>query len=600
MLPNIIFFSFLVAFLNKLSSATEFPNLRTRQNATQPNIVFILTDDQDLQMDSMNYLPLIKKHLSDQGMFYSQHYCTVAVCCPSRVNLWTGRAAHNTNVTDLVPPYGGYPKFISQGLNDNYLPVWLQQAGYNTYYVGKLFNSHSTENYNQPFPAGFTGSEFLLDPYTYQYYNPGFQRNKDPPVVYPGNYSTDLVAQKAFGFLDDAVNSGSPFFLAIAPIAPHANVNVTFNANGTSTVLTSGPMPAIKYQSLFPDAVVPRTKNFNPDTPSGAGWVRQLPQLSEPDVERNDEWYRNRLRALQSVDEMVDQLMARLEQYNLLDNTYIFYTTDNGYHVGQHRLQPGKSCGYEEDINVPLVVRGPGIARNMTTDIVTSHTDLAPTILKIFGIPMREEFDGSAIPLTPEDISEIATGREHVNVEFWGNRYNPEDGNAYVYTDGVVSLVNNTYKAIRLIGQGYNLYYSVWCSHDHELYDMDADPHQMENLFPLGFTKNSTLASWTANETILGVSTLNLASRLDALMFVLKSCQGDECREPWAALQPDGNVSNLKEALQPKFDNFYQNQVPRVQFSRCEPGHIIDAEGPQFEPNVIYSDGGDPQWAIWT
>lgn len=128
---------------------------------------------------------------------------------------------------------------------------------------------------------------------------------------------------------------------------------------------------------------------------------------------------------------MVDQLMARLEQYNLLDNTYIFYTTDNGYHVGQHRLQPGKSCGYEEDINVPLVVRGPGIARNMTTDIVTSHTDLAPTILKIFGIPMREEFDGSAIPLTPEDISEIATGREHVNVEFWGNRYNPEDGNAY-------------------------------------------------------------------------------------------------------------------------------------------------------------------------
>ena len=122
----------------------------------------------------------------------------------------------------------------------------------------------------------------------------------------------------------------------------------------------------------------------------------------------------------------------------------------------------------------------------------------------------------------------------------------------------------------------------------------------MENLFPQGFTENSTLASWGTNTTVLDVSMLNLVSRLDALMFVLKSCQADECRAPWAALQPDENISNLVEALQPKFDDFYQNQVPRVQFTRCEPGYIIDAEGPQFEPNATYSDGSEPQWAIWT
>lgn len=72
----------------------------------KPNIVFILTDDQDLHMNSLDYLPLIKKHLIDHGTLYKRHYCTTAVCCPSRVSLWTGRQAHNTNVTDVNPPYG--------------------------------------------------------------------------------------------------------------------------------------------------------------------------------------------------------------------------------------------------------------------------------------------------------------------------------------------------------------------------------------------------------------------------------------------------------------------------------------------------------------
>lgn len=72
----------------------------------RPNIVFILTDDQDLQLDSLEYTPLILKHLKEQGTFYRNHFVTTALCCPSRVSLWTGRHAHNTNVTDVKPPYG--------------------------------------------------------------------------------------------------------------------------------------------------------------------------------------------------------------------------------------------------------------------------------------------------------------------------------------------------------------------------------------------------------------------------------------------------------------------------------------------------------------
>ena len=72
----------------------------------QPNIVFILTDDQDLHMNSLDYMPFVRRHLIDQGTLFKRHFCTTALCCPSRVTLWTGKAAHNTNVTNVTPPYG--------------------------------------------------------------------------------------------------------------------------------------------------------------------------------------------------------------------------------------------------------------------------------------------------------------------------------------------------------------------------------------------------------------------------------------------------------------------------------------------------------------
>ena len=105
---------------------------------------------------------------------------------------------------------GGYPKFVSQGFNEAWLPLWLQDAGYNTYYTGKLFNSHSLSNYDSPFPSGFTGSDFLLDPHTYEYLNASFQRNRDKPVSHEGNYSTDVLAGKAYSFLEEAIAEKKP------------------------------------------------------------------------------------------------------------------------------------------------------------------------------------------------------------------------------------------------------------------------------------------------------------------------------------------------------------------------------------------------------
>jgi N-acetylglucosamine-6-sulfatase len=366
--------------------------------------------------------------------------------------------------------------------------LWLQAAGYNTYYTGKLFNAQKVTNYNKPHAAGFTGSDFLLDPFTYEYMNATFQRNRDPPVSYEGQYSTDVLASKAYDLLDDAVKAGKPFMLTVAPVAPHSNVhiidkNIHGNYSGTSAI-QSPPVPAERHKHLFQNAQVPRNAAFNPDKPStGAAWISHLAQQNATNIEYNDEWYRNRLRALQSVDEMVGELGVRLKDHGILDDTYLIFTTDNGYHIGQHRLQPGKQCSYKEDINIPFLIRGPDVPQKHTSHAVTSHTDLAATFLQIAGAPERHDLDGDAIPLTSAGMLEAEFGfgigigdevwsrrhrrQEHVSVEMWG----------IIMSEGKFGNElhhNHTYKALRVVGEGYDLRYTVWCGGERELYDLEV------------------------------------------------------------------------------------------------------------------------------
>lgn len=163
---------------------------------------------------------------------------------------------------------GGYSKFVSQGWNNNWLPLWIQDAGYNTYYTGKLFNDHTVDNWNSPKPSGWTGSDFLLDPHTYEYLNATFQRNNQPPVSYEGQYSTDILAEKAYGFLEQGLASDKPFFLVAAPVAPHSNVALgpldPEDPNVLEKVRMIPPIPADRHKDFFPGAKVPRKANFNP------------------------------------------------------------------------------------------------------------------------------------------------------------------------------------------------------------------------------------------------------------------------------------------------------------------------------------------------
>ncbi|KAJ2997326.1 hypothetical protein NUW58_g683 [Xylaria curta] len=409
--------------------------------------------------------------------------------------------------------------------------------------------------------------DFLLDPFTYWYMNSTYQRNRDPPVSYEGQHTVDVLAGKAIGFLDEAFDAGKPFFLGIAPVAPHSDIQSPAFKHGNHSNLTevqfSPPIPAKRHAHLFPKAKVPRTPNFNPDKPSGASWIRNLRKQGPEVIEYNDNFYVQRLRALQSVDELVDSLVRRLENLGILDDTYVIYSTDNGYHIGQHRLNPSKQCSFEEDINIPLIIRGPGVPEAFETDIVTTHTDLAPTLLHIAGAPERSDFDGLAIPLTQAGLDQAKDERhEHITVEHWGFASN--EGRILDWYPRL--YVNNTYKAMRVVGKSYNLHYQVWCNNEHELYDLTTDPGQMVNLLHPDERLHSTLLSLPLDKVV---------QRLDSLLFVLKSCRAQTCIHPWRALHPGGDVETLKDALSLRFDEFYQKRAERIKFDRwrdCDVG----------------------------
>lgn len=141
-------------------------------------------------------------------------------------------------------------------------------------------NSHSVESYNDPFVKGFNGSDFLLDPYTYSYYNSTYQRNHEEPKSYEGHYTTDVITEKGMGFLNDALESDRPFFLTVAPIAPHANIEPSELAGEGATLMTA-PVPAPGYRHLFKDVKLPRTPNFNPENVSRG--LERYPSLTDRD-----------------------------------------------------------------------------------------------------------------------------------------------------------------------------------------------------------------------------------------------------------------------------------------------------------------------------
>ncbi|GAA5891490.1 hypothetical protein JCM6882_004489 [Rhodosporidiobolus microsporus] len=564
-----------------LSPALSLVSAAPSKQVDKPNIVFIIVDDQDARQNTIDTMPRLQRLLVDEGTKFEKFYAPISVCCPSRTSFLRAQCAHNTNITSVMPPWGGWTIFNEKGYNGHWLPTFLQKAGYYTSYVGKLMNGHSVPTFETLEAQGWDGKlsryhAFLLDPYTYDYWNPAFSKGSSGKGVEyrPGEYSTDLVAEKGLDLLEKAAQSDKPFFVGIAPIAPHSHIDAASHSDRTIPPLFDIPRPHPRHAHLFQDVTLNYSRaSHNPDVPSGASWVRQLERLNDTNVKYIEDFYRGRLQSLQAVDELVEGVVKKLEELGKLDETIIIYTADNGFEAnGGHRRQPGKTLGYEEDINVPLVVRGPGVPHTIDTTSVYSLADLGATILHLAGAESDYDHDGALVPLTQDlrdQVKEEGGAKQFHLAEYW-----VEGVGEGKYGSGI-NHVNQTYRTIRVVeGDSIDYAYTVWCTGEREIYNMQTDPDQMDNLAlhshsPLSFTGR-------------------LHARLDALLLVLKNCVGDVCRDPWATVFPEGGVKGLSDALNEEYDQYFE-ELPRVRYSHCQIGYFQALEKPFWRDELAYS-----------
>lgn len=437
----------------------------------RPNFIIILTDD--LDVPSVEFLPRVKALLAKEGTTFSNYFVTDSVCCPSRASLLRGQYPHNHQVLSNHPPEGSFEKFNKLGEERSTIATWLQAAGYRTVLLGKYLNNYigkdsrespdahglreayaAVKDYleKKPLyvPPGWDEWYALINHHT-RYFDYQFNEN-GRAVSYgdkPDDYETDVLAEKTVDFISRTAGK-QPFFIYLAPSAPH------------------GPArPAPRHKDDFPQARAPRTASFDEKDVSGKpAWVRATPPLLPEQIAHIDSLYRRRLQSMLAVDEMVEKIVGALAARGLLDQTYIFFTSDNGFHLGQHRLDQGKSTAYEEDIRVPLVVRGPGVPAGKTIQPMALNIDLAPTLSELAGITAPDFIDGRSLkPLLAGAFPAHVRWRDDFAVEFWPHPTPHGTGQP-------------AYEALRT----RDYLYVDLATGEKELYDLNADPDELHNL----------------------------------------------------------------------------------------------------------------------
>ncbi len=374
----------------------------------RPNLVVIMTDDQDQR--SMSVMDKVNQLLAYGGTTFSNHFVSYSLCCPSRASFLTGQYAHNHKVLGNIPPGGGYYALD----HSNTLPVWLQNAGYRTAHIGKYLNGYGTPSASElakideyvpkdyetlasiipppsatQIPPGYTEWYGLVDPFTYAYYN--YIINENGQLIKygdkPEDYQSDVLTEKAVNFIERTQDNSTPFFLVVAYVAPHA---------GLPNPPTE-PEPAPQYKNALKNCTLPRPPSFNEADVSDKAQVNQFPKLKPLDIKAIESSYCNRLRSLLSVDDGVEKITQALKRAGKLENTFVFFVSDNGYMEGQHRIPAGKGFAYEESSRTPLLVRGPGVTAGSSIGQIVGNIDLAPTMVELAGAKANRVMDGLSL-----------------------------------------------------------------------------------------------------------------------------------------------------------------------------------------------------------
>ncbi|HSK83920.1 MAG TPA: sulfatase [Rubrobacter sp.] len=372
-----VMLSVAVAFAVLLVSGVWDSAAREAEGASaEPNIVFILADD--MRKDDLKYMPKTRSVLRDKGMSFSNAFVSNALCCPTRATIMRGQYAHNTRVWSNKGSSGGWPAYRNNGNEKDNMATRLDAAGYRTGLFGKYLNEYPGATDEPPgWDRWFAHTDGT------QYYD--YKINDDGRIIHYGStsadYETDVIAAHAKTFIGASAKAGVPFFAYVAPRAPH-----------------SPATPATRDRHAYDGLKARRLPSFNEKNVSDKPpWIRKLPRLSDAKKAKIDNRAEKRAETLQALDDLVAGIVGRLNDSGVLSNTYIFFTSDNGWHGGEHRIPKEKWRPYEEDVRVPLLVRGPGVAANHQAHKLVLDTDYLPTFTTLAGVHTPNYVDGRSL-----------------------------------------------------------------------------------------------------------------------------------------------------------------------------------------------------------
>lgn len=537
----------LLACLVFASRGAESAGAAQQSAAQRPSFVVIQIDDGTLDQlyASLNVggidvqaMPYTLSLIGGRGITFNRYYVPYPLCCPSRVSLLTGRYAHNHNVRGNVPPNGGFTGFKARQAYNHNLAPWLQAAGYRTVHIGKFLNGYGDEPFDEgkDVPPGWNAWHSVLRADTHHYFY-GYTLNDngvlEGPFGDPGSWETREYGERDdFGcpaaplngkpcfYETDVFNriaweelSGTspeqPFYLQLDYTAPHGDFR-----------RPAGPEPATRHYNTFAGAPYPhsRSQGFNEGSVNDKPrFIREAPYLSLQEMHTYRVYYQKALESLRSVDEGVKVVVDTLGGLGRLRNTYIIFTSDNGFFYGEHRLTGGKFIAYEPATHLPLLIRGPGIKPGSMSGELAANIDIAPTILELAGAKADKSIDGRSLvpymrdpglrsrrPILFESFVETndveASGQPTAQRARQGGR----DGGA----SASIVAPPKDYIGIRLGPYKY----IEWPSGEKEMYDITKDPYELNN--------------------IVRVRNLSpIRAFLHAQLVRLEACVGKRCQE---------------------------------------------------------------------
>jgi len=427
-------------------------NAQTKDNNARPNIIFILTDDYANNL--VDFMPNLKA-MQQEGVTFSHYYVSNSLCCPSRSSIFTGKLPHNNGVQTNTKPNGGYEVYMDRGNAQESFCNALQEKGYKTAMMGKFLNGYLPGTH-QPLPGW---SDWFVAGAGYRNFD--YDINSNGRLLHyghaPQDYLTDVLASRT----DSLIKAWKdhPFFIEIATFTPH------------------GPfIPAPRHEKLFASEKAPRTPAFNKQADSTApDWLRQLKPLGVKKIDRIDNIFRNRLRCIMSIDEMLGIIRKVLNETGLSNQTYIFFSSDNGYHLGDYSMLQGKQTPFDIDIRVPLIACGPKVAKGSLQQAIVSNIDLAPTFAAIAGTKLTSTPDGRDIQrLFLEQNTQKINWRKFAIIEHRRVDYDSNDPDRQETEDGRLP----SYTALRF----RNMLYVEYETGEISCYDVRNDPYELINM----------------------------------------------------------------------------------------------------------------------